>query len=78
MALSFFGFDMLLHMGLGFGINEVYIMAPHWIYVIPISLAFLFSHLRGRTLLVGRAVVLSLAAYMLLWNGTLLVHYMLG
>lgn len=78
MALSFFGFDMLLHMGLGFGINEVYIMAPHWIYVIPISLAFLFSHLRGRTLLVGRAVVLLLAAYMLLWNGTLLVHYMLG
>lgn len=78
MALSFFGFDMLLHMGLGFGINEVYIMAPHWIYVIPISLAFLFSHLRGRTLLVGRALVLLLAAYMLLWNGTLLVHYMLG
>ncbi|MDY4625871.1 MAG: DUF6080 domain-containing protein, partial [Prevotella sp.] len=77
-ALSFFGFDMLLHMGLGFGINEVYIMAPHWIYVIPISLAFLFRHLRGRTLLVGRVVVLSLAAYMLLWNGTLLVHYMLG
>ena len=29
MAVSFMAFDMLLHIGLGFGINEVYIMSPH-------------------------------------------------
>ena len=30
LAMSFFGFDMLIHLVLGFGINEIFIMAPHW------------------------------------------------
>ncbi len=37
---------MMLHIGLGFGLNEVYIMAGHWIYAIPIAIGFL---LKSRT-----------------------------
>ena len=40
LALSWFGFDMALHLGLGFGINEVYIMSPHWLFVLPVAMAF--------------------------------------
>ena len=40
LCLSFFAYDMLLHMGLGFGINEVYIMSAHWLFVIPIAIGY--------------------------------------
>lgn len=40
MALGGFAFDMFLHMGLGFGINEVYIMGAHWLFVMPMAMAF--------------------------------------
>lgn len=43
MVFSFAVMDMILHMGLGFGIPEIYIMAAHWIYVIPISMGFLMK-----------------------------------
>ncbi len=44
--MSYFGLDMMLHIGLGFGLNEVYIMAGHWIYAIPIAIGFLLKQKR--------------------------------
>ena len=38
LVLSYFALDMVLHIGLGFGINEVYIMTAHWIYALPIAI----------------------------------------
>ena len=38
LTLSFMAVDMALHMGLGFGINEIYIMSPHYLYAIPIAI----------------------------------------
>lgn len=46
LAMSYFALDMVLHVGLGFGINEVYIMSAHWIYIIPIAVAFLLEGYR--------------------------------
>lgn len=43
LVMSYFGLDMMLHIGLGFGLNEVYIMAGHWIYAIPIAIGFLLK-----------------------------------
>lgn len=77
LALSWFGFDMALHLGLGFGINEVYIMSPHWLFVLPVAMAFLFRRARGWRLAALRAVVACLAAYMLAHNGWLLCRFML-
>jgi hypothetical protein len=36
-------YAMLLHLIVGFAINEVYIMACHWLWVIPLSMGYLFA-----------------------------------
>ena len=55
LVLSYFALDMVLHIGLGFGINEVYIMTAHWIYALPIAMGFLVKNapIRFRKYLVG-------------------------
>lgn len=74
LCLSFFGFDVFIHLGLGFGLNEVYIMAAHWVFVIPIAIGFLFkaSPMRLPRLLTG-----LLALYLFIYNGWLIADYML-
>ena len=58
MALSFFAFDLFIHFILGFGINEIYIMSPHWAFIFPLSFAFALRKTAGwkkhafRTLLI--------------------------
>lgn len=76
MVLSFFAFNMVLHMGLGFGINEIYIMTAHWAYVIPIAIAYLFRHINRRLLVGVRCLVLLLALFLWGYNLTLLIDYM--
>lgn len=77
LALSYFALDMALHIGLGFGINEVYIMSAHWIYVIPIAIAFLFKS-AGQSRWHGLlcAAIGVLAVYLWIWNATLIVGYL--
>ena len=41
MALAGMALDFFLHVGLGFGLNEVYIMTAHWAFVIPIATGYL-------------------------------------
>lgn len=41
LLMAVFLFNMALHIGLAFAIDEVYIMAAHWIFVIPLSIAYL-------------------------------------
>ncbi|HEY9542226.1 DUF6080 domain-containing protein [Prevotella sp.] len=75
LLLSFLGSDLVLHLWLGFGISEVYIMAGHWIFFLPLSMAFL---LRGKALRgVCRGLVALLALGLLVYNGWLLQGYLL-
>jgi len=87
LVLSFFGMDVALHVGLGFGINEVYIMSAHWIYAIPICIAYLFREQDSscendkkrqqkarRVLPVAIAVI---AAYLLIYNTISIGSYLL-
>ena len=41
LLMAVFLFNMALHIGLAFAIDEVYIMAAHWIFVIPLAIAYL-------------------------------------
>ena len=75
MILSCFAFDMVLHLGLGFGINEIYIMGPHWLYVIPISIAFIFKYANTKWRKPLRVVTALLAVFLLGWNGYLFISY---
>ena len=74
--LSFATLDMVLHIGLGFGINEVYIMAAHWIYVIPLSIAFLVHKSYGKRLFGVRTLLVLLTLYLVVYNGSLLIKYL--
>lgn len=78
MALCGFGFDMFIHMVLGFGLNEVYIMGAHWLFVIPLSAAFLVREVSGRRLLALRCLTAALALFLLVWNTSLIAGFLLG
>lgn len=77
LTLSFMAVDMALHMGLGFGINEIYIMSPHYLYAIPIAMAYLLKAKTKVMRLSVRTLVLLLAVYLWMHNGYLLTQYML-
>lgn len=69
--------DLLLHVGLGFGLNEVYIMSAHWMFVMPLGIAFLLRRAAPRLRGAVRGVVALLTVYLLTYNGWLLVDYLL-
>ena len=75
LALSYFALDLFLHIGLGFGLNEVYIMTAHWIYVLPIAMAYLCKSAQGRF---RKGIITSigyLTVYLILYNGSLIFRY---
>lgn len=77
LCLSWFAFDMILHLVLGFAVLEVYIMTAHWIFIIPIAAASLLRavSLRLRPWLRGLLVVLTL--YLWIYNGCLVASYLM-
>lgn len=77
LVMSYFALDMVLHVGLGFGINEVYIMSAHWIYAIPIATAYLLKAAKPRrTSLQLKGVIAVLAIFLWIWNVNLIVQYL--
>ncbi len=75
LATGWFALDMTLHMGLGFGINEVYIMSAHWMFIIPLAVACLLrSATRWRTPL--RIVIALLTLWLWGWNAAQFVVYL--
>ena len=73
LCLSWFAFDMVLHLVLGFGIIEVYIMAAHWMFVIPVATGYLLKSLSWKSL---RAGILLLALLFWTYNGMLITQYL--
>lgn len=69
-ALACAAFDMLLHLGLGFGLNEVYIMSAHWIFILPLAMTFLFKNLAPSLRVRGGVgfLLLLLCLYLYIWN----------
>ena len=76
LVMSYFGLDMLLHIGLGFGLNEVYIMSGHWIYALPIAIGFLLKETRHqRYCLCLKSLLLTIGLFLLIYNGILIIGY---
>lgn len=79
MVMCGFAFDMALHLGLGFGINEVYIMGAHWLFVMPIAMGFILKAAEGRkTEPWLRAALTVLTAWLMGYNMTLFIGYLAG
>ena len=78
LALLFMTFDLFIHEGLGFGIEEVYIMSPHWLFVLTIAIAFVFKAAENsRWLRPLRLLTLALTLWLLGWNCWLYGTYLL-
>jgi len=80
LCLACFAFDMFIHMILGFGINEVFIMVPNFIFVLPIAIGFAMKKLRDNFWMHAslRTVVVLLTLYLLIYNGYLLTDFLLS
>ena len=76
MAFSWFAFDMFVHIILGFGINEVYIMTAQWAFIIPLAMAYLLRSAHGRMGVAVRAVTIMLTLWLWVYNGSLIVGYL--
>ena len=78
LCLSWLGCDVFLHLVLGFGLNEVYIMGAHWLFILPLAIAFLLKRLPPRSAVVLRLALLLLTLYLWAYNGTLIAGFMLA
>lgn len=76
MALSWLALDICIHFVMGFGLNEMYIMACHWIFIIPISIAYMLKSLTPSRQTIVRGITLLLTLYLWVWNGYLVFSYM--
>lgn len=82
LCLSCLAIDMGIHLVLGFGINEVFIMAPHFLFILPIATAYLLKERRKEGVrrkggLAIRLAVTALTAYLFTYNGILLTYFLL-
>jgi hypothetical protein len=76
-ALACAAFDMLLHLGLGFGLNEVYIMSAHWIFVLPLAMTYLFKAMEKQGIsLPCYLVTLLFTLYLYIWNFVIIFQEM--
>lgn len=73
MVLTWFGFDMLMHMGFGFGLNEVYIMTAHWAFIIPIAAGYI---LRRSNSMAPRVLVAALTVWLWAYNAAIVIGYL--
>ena len=77
LCMAVFGIDAVVHLLLGFGLNEIHIMAPHWLFVVPIAVAYVFRHCHNSWLVALRCIVAALTALLLVCNGIQLVSLLL-
>ena len=64
-AMSFLFMDVTLHMGVGFGINEVQIMSADYLFVLPIAMAYLAKKADNRYLSYS---ICGISLWLLGWN----------
>ncbi len=75
-AMSFFAFDLLIHLVMGFGINEIYIMSPHWLFIISIVIGYLFKMLKGKKHIGLRVLTLCITTFLFIHNIILIYSYL--
>lgn len=73
MVFSWFAFNMIMHMGFGFGLNEVYIMTAHWAFIIPIAAGYI---LRRKNSMAARVLVAALTLWLWTYNAVIVIDYL--
>ena len=75
-CLAWLGVDFVLHIIMGFGLNEAYIMGTHWLFIIPLAMAFLFKKMPAKPALVLRFGIVALALFLYIYNLCLVFQFM--
>lgn len=69
-------FDSFIHLVMGFGLNEAYIMTAHWAFIIPIAIGYLMKSVDEKHHSWLRMVVMMIGVFLFCYNGTLIYQYL--
>ena len=67
-------FNLLLHIGIGFAIDEVYIMTSHWAFVVPLLMGWLLQPSRWQKAVAG--LILLITIWLAAYHTVLLFRYL--
>lgn len=68
--------DAFIHLVMGFGLNEVYIMAAHWAFIIPIAIGYILKQGKEKYTKFLRPALAILAIFLFFYNSTLIFDYL--
>lgn len=69
---------MLIHVVLGFALNEVYIMASGWVFIIPIAIGYLLKSMSSTLAACAEGLLGLLALSMMTYHGWLIIGHLYG
>lgn len=76
LTASWVACDAFIHLVMGFGLNEVYIMAAHWAFIIPIAIGYVLKHGKGSFTKYLRPLVVIITIFLFFYNSTLIFNYL--
>lgn len=76
LTASWVACDAAIHLVLGFGLNEVYIMTAHWAFIIPIAIGYILKNVKEKHLSTLRSGLLILSIFLFFYNSTLIFEYL--
>lgn len=76
LTASWVACDAFIHLVMGFGLNEVYIMAAHWAFIIPICIGFIIRNCKEKYLPYLRGGLAIITIFLFFYNSTLIFEYL--
>lgn len=74
LVLACFCVELLVHVVLGFGLKDVYIMSAHWLFILPIAYSYILKRHEVWLQKGVRGILLLLTVGLWLYNGSRLVN----
>ena len=68
--------DAFIHLVMGFGLNEVYIMAAHWAFIIPIAIGYILKYGKEKYNSYLRSALWIVSIFLFFYNSTLIFDYL--
>ena len=76
LTASWVACDAFIHLVMGFGLNEVYIMAAHWAFIIPICIGYIIRNCKEKYLPYLRGGLAVITIFLFFYNSTLIFEYL--
>ena len=76
LTASWVACDAFIHLVMGFGLNEVYIMAAHWAFIIPICIGYIIRNCKEKYLPYFRGGLAVITIFLFFYNSTLIFEYL--